>query len=267
MIQTTNLKELTQISENLKKELKELQINTLVCTKDTVKDIKETKAKLNKDFKAIDDARKKIKKTYLAKYDEWEDSYKKLIRAEYENAANILSTKVNDYETQLKTEKEKEVKEFFNNYCKENDIDFYPYNIKVTLSDSVKSLKAKAKQDIDQIISDLEYISKMENSDEIKYEYANNLNVAQSVMIVQKRNAILKQKAEDLAKELKEQEEIKQEEKQEIKEEVKEEVKEEPFTKPEKLHTVQLKITASIEDLRSLKQFLTTNKIYHETVN
>ena len=91
---------------------------------------------------------------------------------------------------ELKNIKEQEIKDYFEEYKKANNIDFVTYlqaRINVTLSASRKSLKEQAKQFIDKIVDDLKLIDTQEHKTEILVEYKQSLNVSQAITSVTNR--------------------------------------------------------------------------------
>ena len=90
----------------------------------------------------------------------------------------------------MKSKKEKEIKEYFEEYKTANNIGFITYGqarINVTLSASMKSLKEQAKQFIDKIVDDLKLIETQEHKTEILVEYKQTLNVSQAITSVTNR--------------------------------------------------------------------------------
>ena len=56
---------------------------SLVCTEDTVKDVKKVRAELNKELTYWEDKRKQVKKEVLAPYNAFESVYKDCISNTY----------------------------------------------------------------------------------------------------------------------------------------------------------------------------------------
>ena len=167
---------------------------SLVCTEDTVKDVKKVRAELNKELTYWEDKRKQVKKEVLAPYNAFESVYKDCISNTYNKADKELKSKIDTVEKELKASKAREVLDYFNEYM--NSVEtaigtplyefvlFENANINVTLSASLKSLKEKAKDYIDRICDDLNLISTQEHKDEIFYEYRNTLNVSTAITTV-----------------------------------------------------------------------------------
>lgn len=163
---------------------------SLVCTEESVKTIKEIRTELNKDYKEFETKRKLVKEQVLKPYNDFENVYKECISDKFRNADIILKGKIDNVENELKAKKEKEIKEYFEEYKTANNIGFITYGqakINVTLSASMKSLKEQAKQFIDKIVDDLKLIETQEHKTEILVEYKQTLNVSQAITSVTKR--------------------------------------------------------------------------------
>lgn len=189
------VKQLPQIEEHLKElsidiDKKVENTKSLVCTEENVKTIKQVRADLNRDFKEVEQQRKMVKEQILAPYVQFEEIYKTYISDKYKSADNDLKTKIDLTENELKTKKEQEIKDYFEEYKTANNIDFITYEqarINATLSASMKSLKEQAKQFIDKIADDLKLIETQEHKTEILVEYKQTLNVSQAITSVTNR--------------------------------------------------------------------------------
>lgn len=189
------VKQLPQIEEHLKElslevEQKVENAKSLVCTEENVTTIKQIRASLNKEFKEVENQRKIVKEQILVPYMQFEEIYKMYISDKYKSADNDLKEKIDSTENELKNIKEQEIKDYFEEYKKANNIDFVTYSqarINVTLSASRKSLKEQAKQFIDKIVDDLKLIDTQEHKTEILVEYKHSLNVSQAITSVTNR--------------------------------------------------------------------------------
>ena len=189
------VKQLPQIEEHLKElslevEQKVENAKSLVCTEENVTTIKQIRASLNKEFKEVENQRKIVKEQILAPYMQFEEIYKMYISDKYKSADNDLKEKIDSTENELKNIKEQEIKDYFEEYKKANNIDFVTYSqarINVTLSASRNSLKEQAQQFIDNIVDYLKLIDTQEHKTEILVEYKQSLNVSQAITSVTNR--------------------------------------------------------------------------------
>lgn len=236
---------------------------SLVCTEESVKTIKEIRAELNKDYKEFESKRKLVKEQVLKPYNDFENVYKECISDKFRNADIILKGKIDNVENELKSKKEKEIKEYFEEYKTANNIGFITYGqarINVTLSASMKSLKEQAKQFIDKIVDDLKLIETQEHKTEILVEYKQTLNVSQAITSVTNRfKAIEEEKKRQEQKvvhiEMNEDHEITQKSYEQL-ENVFNEPLEQPKEENEEILTLKFTVRGARTKLKELKQFL-----------
>jgi len=172
---------------------------SLVCNEETVKEIKNIRAELNKELKAFEETKKEVEKEVLAPWNDFKARYKESITDKYKLADSTLGARIAEVETALKDEKSDKIKAYFDEYLQSKNIDFITYGqagINVTLSASEKSLKEQAKTFIDKVADDLSLIETQEHKAEILVEYKQDLNVSQAITTVSARHkAIEEEKA------------------------------------------------------------------------
>jgi len=203
---------LKEISKEIKAKVD--NATNLVVNEETVKEVKEVRANLNKEFNELESQRKKVKQAIMSKYDEFEEIYKAEVSDLYKSADSTLKEKIDSVENQLKLEKENELREFANQhilaYSLQDIIKYEDIGLNVTLSASMKSLKEGTKRFIEDIANDIELIKLEEYSDEILLEYKKTFDFTKAKLDVITRHKQLE--------EIQKQQEIKQEqEKQEEK--------------------------------------------------
>lgn len=182
MQELITIKQLPQIEEHLKElsieiDKKVENAKSLVCTEENVKAIKQIRADLNKEFKEVEQQRKTVKEKILESYMQFEGVYKTYISDKYKEADSELKNKVDTTEDELRARKEKEIRDYFEEYKQSLLIDFIRFEdakIKVGLSDSKTSLKKQVKDFIDRVNTDLATIMLQEHKEEILVEYKQN---------------------------------------------------------------------------------------------
>lgn len=180
--------QLKQLSEEIDEKVENAK--GLVCTEETVKEVKQVRADLNKEFKDLESQRKLVKEQVLAPYVQFEEVYKQYVSDKYKSADVELKNKVESIENELRAKKEQDIKYYFEEYKTANKIDFVTYEqarLNVTLTASIKSLKEQAKAFIDKIVDDLNLIDTQEHKAEILVEYKQSLNVSQAITTVANR--------------------------------------------------------------------------------
>lgn len=168
------------------------------CTEATYKAVKVERAKLNKEYNALEQRRKEVKAAILAPYEQFEQVYRSCAGDIYAAADTTLKSRIAEVEGGLRREKSKEILAYFNEYRAAMSIpadlvDFARTGIKITLSDSAKALKTQVKDFLDRVASDLSLIALQDSCDEITLEYAKTLNAAHAIMTVKKRHEALEE--------------------------------------------------------------------------
>lgn len=164
---------------------------SLVCTEETVKDLKKLRAELNAECKQWEDKRTAVKNAIMAPYFQFESVYKDCISDVFEKGDADLKSKIESVENEQKEQKRKEVFYYFEELCEANGLDFLTFeraNINITLSASLKSLKEKARAFVDRVCNDLALIETQEHKEEILYEYKQSLNVSAAITMVANRH-------------------------------------------------------------------------------
>ena len=252
---------LKSVSVQIDEEMK--NVESLVCTEETVKTIKEIRAKFNKEFKEYETQRKEIENQILKPWNDFKNVYKECIADKFRNADLILKGKIEVIENELKAKKEQEVKEYFEEYKTANNIDFITYEqakINVTLSASMKSLKEQGKVFIDKIVDDLKLIEIQEHKAEILVEYKQTLNVSNAITTVTNRFKAIeeeKKRQENLVNQRLENERLILQENMKQLENKQEEILQAPIEeKQEEILTLKFTVKATRTKLKELKQFL-----------
>lgn len=239
------------------------QALSLVCTEDTVKDVKKVRSELNKELKDYEERRKAVKKAIMTPYEQFEMVYKDCISDTYKKADTELKGKIDSVENELKEKKRKEVWYYFEELCEANSLDFITFenaNINVTLSASMKSLKDQARNFVFKIVDDLNLIDTQEHKDEIMYEYKQSLNVSNAITTVANRyKAIEEAKAREEERKAREQAEAEAAAKVECVVEAVAPPTVEPIAPPveeEKTYTLKFTVRGTMPQLKALKEFL-----------
>lgn len=263
------VKQLPIIQEQLKTLSTEIDkkvenAKSLVCTEETVKEVKQVRADLNKEFKDLETQRKLVKEQVLAPYMQFEEVYKQCVSDKYKNADIELKNKVDSIENELKLKKEQEIKDYFEEYKTANNIDFITYEqarINVTLSASMKSLKEQVKVFIDKIVDDLNLIDTQEHKAEILVEYKQTLNVSNAITTVANRfKAIEEEKKKEEQKvihiEMNENHEITKESYEQLENVFNKPLEQPKEEKQEEILTLKFTVRATKIKLKELKEFL-----------
>lgn len=223
---------------------------SLECTEESVKEVKNVRAELNKIKTALEDKRKQVKSAVLQPYEEFEDIYNKLVKNKLLVADASLKQEIDDIENEQKKQKENNLRAFVEEHCKANNIhiDFEKIGLNITLSASEKSLKEQAKAFIEKVANDLKLIEMEEYSSEILYEYGKCMDYVLAKTTVLGRHKELEeiQKQQDSKNQVEQQE-------QEIVEKVEEVIA--PI-EVEEAETYQFEVKATKEQIKKLIEFM-----------
>ena len=250
-----NLMKITQkaiIEEQLKTISDEIQkrvdyAEKLVCTIDTIKDIKKQRTILRNQFNDLETQRKQVKAEFQAPYLRFEKVYKELISDKYKNADVQLKRKIDNVESELKLQKENNIREYFNEYCESEDIDFIKFEqigLNINLSATEKSLREHVKSFIDKVKSDIELIQHEDNFAEIMIEYTKHLNVSRAIIEVKERHKKLSEIVNSADKNV--QNDTNEQQKETLK-------------APEQIYTMNFKVSGTKQQLVNLKKYLKDN--------
>ena len=261
---------ITERLEEVSKDIKERtsRAMSLVVSEENYKEIKKIRAEFNKEFADYETLRKTIKKKIMEKYDEFEIRYNELIGNAFKNAENEFKTKISETEYKIISEKEKELKFYFDEYSESlhlnNLIKWEQLGIKVKLSDSDKKLRVEIKNKLYNIAKDLEII-KLEGDlfEAILYEYLECFDFAKAKLTVTNR----------IKKEMELQEHISEKEKKEQIEKVLEQKVDDEITVPVEtvdnsvqILTTKFEVSGTKEQLIVLKQFMIKNNIEFKSI-
>lgn len=192
------------ITERLQEISAEAQKNVsaalaLDCTDENIQTVKKARATLRKEFDELETSRKEVDRLISEKLKPFNDAYKAYITDVYVPADNELKSRIDALETEKKEIMRKEVEDYFNEYALSKGIDFVAFdkaNIKANLSDTVKKLKAQAKEFLDRICDDLALIETQEYKAEILVEYKNTLNASLAITSVTARHKAIEKERE-----------------------------------------------------------------------
>lgn len=242
---------------------------SLECTEDSLQIVKKKRSELTKVYNALEARRKEAKKSILAPYDAFEKVYKECVTDIYSPCDKQLADKIHEVEDGLKAQKRIEVETYFSEYCASKNIDFITFDrigLNVTMTTSKKALKEQVKMFLDKVSDELALIETQEHRDEILVEYKNSLNVAQAITIVSNRHkAIEAERARAAEANAKAAEEAA------VKKTVDEAIQE--FAPPkaeqappeaEKRYSVSFKVIGTMEQIKSLKEFLVKGEYEYE---
>ncbi len=201
-VKVTSLVEVTQlpvIENQLARVLPEIKQRceiaaSLVVNEDNYKDMKKTRAQLNREYSEFKGLIKNIKEVVMAPLNDFLNGICKEVDQAYSNGIAQLDGNIKETENGLKDQKRVALMEYYDEYRQSLQLDKQIADprrsgIKVGLTGSLKSYKEQAKAYLDRIANDLKTIALMENCDEIMAEYTISLDMNGAIQIVKDRIA------------------------------------------------------------------------------
>lgn len=185
---------LEAMSAEIKKETEDAL--ALICTEETVKIVKGVRTNLTKKFAALDAQRIAIKDEVLKPYDELNKVFRELITDPYKTSDILLQGKVNTFENELKSRKEKDCLRYFAELSAAESIDFVSFEqigLNITLSVTLPALKKQIAEFVARVDSDLQLIDTQEFKSAIMVEYKKSLNCSRAITDVVSRHKALEE--------------------------------------------------------------------------
>lgn len=236
-------------------------------------EIKKYRTYLSSIQKQLEEKRKEIKKEINKPYDEFNTYYEDNVKVLLTNGISQLDTTISDIEKKQINEKQVEIEEFIKEHIISNHlesiidvVDVIEYaNLKINLSNSIKSLKESALNFISKVADEVKLIDLEETPSNLLYEYQRNgydLTKAKLTLIERQKEI------EELTKQReKEVEEIKQEE---VIEEQIEEIVTPPVEINEAKETELVKsafeVECTIDDLIAIKKLFEERNIKYRNI-
>lgn len=167
----------------------------LVCTDETLAQVRAVRAGLNDTFKGLEEQRKAVKKDVMGPYEAFEKVYKECITEPFKQADTSLKEKVTAVEDGIKSECEAKMREYFTELCAAERVDWLEFEkvgLKITLDVARQKTHAKLREQIAAFVvgvaQAVNTISKMEDAEEIMAEYRKCLDMGRAIGIVQDRH-------------------------------------------------------------------------------
>lgn len=254
------------------------------CTEETYKEVKKARSELNAQYRALEERRKEVKAQVEAPYKKFEAVYKACAGDLFSAADKQLAAKIAAVENGLKQKKAEQVRGYFDEYRESLGIpaDMVSFSTTVTMSASLKSLKAQVKDYLDRVRGDLDMIATQEYKDEILVEYRKHLNASQAITAVANRHAAIERERR-MREEMAATVERKQEAVEAVREVVEAEQQPEPTpepaimppvvvertedAEPPKQYSTAFRVTGTIEQLKALKNFLVDGGFTYEQLS
>lgn len=260
-----------EVGAELEKRLNDLNLDSLVCTEETRKSIKELRTKLGAELKDFENQRKTIKNKINEPYEIFNKAYEEEIKTKYQKADLTLKTKIDEVETGIKNKAKDLAVDFFDEYKKskslieDNYLTFEEINLQIGLDALtekgalVKKVKDIIIKKVDDVARDIETVRTMENSDEILVEYLKHKNLSMAIKEVNDRHFVLEQVKRDynIEREIKNKEEQTIEKVEEVLQApIEEQTTIDDFEEKEEVYEMTFTVKSTLPKLKELKNYL-----------
>ena len=176
-----------------RQELEEAK--SLVCTADTIQEVKKTRSDLSKKFKAAEESRRAYKEAAMEEYNEKLKIYSTEVSDPYKEADAQLKASIDAVENEQKADCERRLREYFAELIAVEGLPWLPFDrsgVVVDLTTAKQKTPRKAmdklREHVQRVRQDVNAIAKMENADEIMDEYRQSLSLSSAVSSVNSRH-------------------------------------------------------------------------------
>ena len=170
---------------------------SMVCTEETVIEVKQIRSELSALFKEAEAQRKNVKTAVMQPYLDFEAVYKECISDPFKRADDDLRGKVAAVEGEMKRACEQKLRDYFAEIAQVNGIGFLRYEqagITISMADAraktqpPKKLREQVESFVLRVGQDVDMILTLENADEIMAVYKQTLNATQAIATVKERH-------------------------------------------------------------------------------
>lgn len=184
--------------ESVKKNLDAVisEVSTFPADEESLKKVKNIRANLSKEFNSLDIQRKAVKQQIMEPYLEAESKFKSCISEPYKVADLALKKWVDDYQDDMKHRCELRLREYFDEFCAAEGIDFLKFEdcgvvVDMALARQKEPIKAieRISDFICGVRADMDTIANMDASAAIFAEYKKCLNLSRAVLAYNRRIA------------------------------------------------------------------------------
>lgn len=243
-------------------------VDTLVCTEDTLRTVKARRSDLKKIFGQLEAQRKAVKAQIMAPYNELEQVYRECVGGLFERADAVLKEKIDGVESAMKEDLRERLVAYFEECRAAEGVEWLEFD-QLTLKYGVTEARQKVPKALfrsiaDQVAlvrKDVNAINAMEDSAEIMVEYRRSLNLSEAAGAV-----MLRKKELERAREMREEWTARTAAEDERLAELRTEPVQEEGPEPAGGEILKLRFTvrATREKLKELKAFLDSNGYDYE---
>lgn len=171
------------------------EAESMVCTADTLQDIKSMRSKMRKEFDEAEAQRKTIKQAIMARYNVFDAVYRDCITDAFSRADAALTSKVREVEDDIKRRCEDGLREYFAELCQIYHLDWLEYERAGVVVDMAsakaktpKRLREQLSHFVTGVVESVDRINLLDDAGEIMVEYKRTLDAAAAICTVQERH-------------------------------------------------------------------------------
>jgi len=252
------------ISEDLEGVKRQLdlilaEVGQLPADDSSLKRVKALRADLSRRFSAMEEQRKEVKRQVMQPYTQAEEKYRACIADPYRAADQQLRQWVDDYQDGMKKACEDGLREYFDELCQSQGVDFLRFSqagVTVDMAMARQKEPRKAMEKLETFVlgvrGDLDTILTLEDAAEVLAEYRESLNLQDAILKVKNRKQLTAYMARQVreAQEVREQEEQHRHQLLDVMGDIREQLPQ------EELYTMTFTVTGSLPDLKALKAYI-----------
>lgn len=190
------------ISEDLEGVKRQLdlvlnEVAQLPADDNSLKRVKAIRADISKRFAAMEEQRKEVKRQVMQPYTQAEEKYKACIADPYRAADAKLKQWVDDYQNGMKQACEDGLREYFDELCQSQGVDFLRFSQAGVTVDMAMARQKEPKKAMERLESfvlgvraDLDTILKLEDAAEVLAEYRESLHLQDAILKVKNRKQL-----------------------------------------------------------------------------
>lgn len=246
------------------------EVAQLPSNDESLKRVKYLRADLTRQFGSMEEQRKEVKRQVMQPYTQAEEKYKVCIADPYRAADAQLKAWVDNYQNGMKQACEQELREYFDELCQSQGVDFLRFSqagVTVDMAMARQKEPRKAMEKLESFVlgvrADLDTILTLEDAAEILAEYRESLKLQDAILTVKER----KQQAAHMAERIREAQETRTQEEQHRRQllDAMGEIGDQP--PQEELYTMTFTVTGTKPDLKALKAYILSSNLTIEEDN
>lgn len=251
-------------------ELVLAQAAQLPANDESLKQVKAIRADLSKRFNAMEEQRKEVKRQVMQPYTRAEEKYRACIAGPYRAADQQLKDWVDNYQNGLKQACEDRLREYFDELCQSQGVDFLRFSQAGVAVDMAMARQKEPKKAMEQIEAfvlgvraDLDTILTLENAAEVLAEYQESLDLSGAILAAKNRRSLTAYMARQVqdAREAQEQEAQHRAALTAAMPELRDQLHQ------EERYTMTFTVTGSLGELKALKAYILSSNLTIEEDN